>query len=538
MINLNGDQKRIMSACASMCTTNLATPQVAIIQGPPGTGKSTTVAAMVLQIIFRWRKMNNNPNCPLPRILITAPSNAAVDEIVKKLLACRQRLGKDDRFNMMRIGNLRAIHPEVQNISLEKLKEFNLKSANARGSTVQSLDLEIASRNQRIEELTKKISEINDGDELNLYHRQIKEEIYKRDTAKENRRAQVEHRPNGREVYQQMDELLFNADIIASTLNSSMNKTMENFFINRPVKNSRPFAICIMDEASQCVEPEALIPLRLRFNKLVMVGDPAQLGATVTSVQAKKKDYDVSLFARIFKNFEHQPNNPIQNLTCQYRMHSDIMTWPNRRFYGGKLRQGDQNRNFGLANYKVLNLEDTCEDVQGSSIWNYQEAKFVADLTEFIKEYLAGKKDQKSIGIITFYNSQKTEIIKALRKRNVPVGDELGKEHEYVTVRSVDGFQGSECDIIIISCVRSMNNDQRENQSSGIGFLADEQRLNVALTRARYAEYVVGNFSELKKNKTWREMMDNAKERNKFVYVKSRPSRHQLSRYLQSVGDL
>ena len=101
--------------------------------------------------------MNNNPNCPLPRILITAPSNAAVDEIVKKLLACRQRLSKDDRFNMMRIGNLRAIHPEVQNISLEKLKEINLKSANARGSTIQSLDLEINARNKRIEELTKKI---------------------------------------------------------------------------------------------------------------------------------------------------------------------------------------------------------------------------------------------------------------------------------------------------------------------------------------------------------------------------------------------
>ena len=67
---------------------------------------------MVLQIIFRWRKCN--PNYPLPRILITAPSNAAVDEIVRKLLACRQRLSKDEKFNMMRIGNLRAIHPEVQ----------------------------------------------------------------------------------------------------------------------------------------------------------------------------------------------------------------------------------------------------------------------------------------------------------------------------------------------------------------------------------------------------------------------------------------
>merc|ERR1719210_2645685 len=102
---------------------------------------------------------------------------------------------------------------------------------------------------------------------------------------------------------------------------------MENFFVNKNIKDCRPFAICIMDEASQCVEPEALIPLRLGFNKLVMVGDPAQLGATVTSVQAKKHNYDVSLFSRIFKEFEYQANTPIQHLSVQYRMHSDIMTW-------------------------------------------------------------------------------------------------------------------------------------------------------------------------------------------------------------------
>ena len=171
------------------------------------------------------------------------------------------------------------------------------------------------------------------------------------------------------------------------------------------------------------------------------------------------------LFSRIFKEFEYQTNTPIQHLSVQYRMHSDIMTWPNRRFYGGKLRQGDQDRHFSLANYKVLHLEDSVEDVQGSSIWNHAEAKFVADLTEFIKDHCANKRDKKSIGIITFYNSQKAEIIKALRKRQVPVGDELGKEQEFVTCRSVDGFQGSECDIIIISCVRSKSNGQEK----GIG---------------------------------------------------------------------
>ena len=179
---------------------------------------------------------------------------------------------------------------------MDKLKELNLKS---RGSTVQSLDLEINAIQKRIEELTKKLGTPDlPEDESKLYHRQIKEEIAKRDAAKLNKRAQMEHRPNGREVFQQMDELLLNADIIAATLNSSMNKTMENFFVNKNVKDCRPFAICIMDEASQCVEPEALIPLRLGFNKLVMVGDPAQLGATVTSVQAKKHNYDVSLFSR------------------------------------------------------------------------------------------------------------------------------------------------------------------------------------------------------------------------------------------------
>ena len=108
-----------------------------------------------------------------------------------------------------------------------------------------------------------------------------------------------------------------------------------------------------MDEASQCVEPEALIPLKLGYNKLVMVGDPAQLPATVSSLAAKKQSFSISLFARLFKHFEFEQDSPIQTLSVQYRMAPDIMTWPNRQFYGGKLRMGDQERSFPLLNYKV-----------------------------------------------------------------------------------------------------------------------------------------------------------------------------------------
>ena len=108
-----------------------------------------------------------------------------------------------------------------------------------------------------------------------------------------------------------------------------------------------------MDEASQCVEPEALIPLKLGFTKMVMVGDPAQLPATVSSMAAKQHSFSISLFSRLFKHFELETDSPIQHLFIQYRMASDIMIWPNRQFYGGKLRMGDQERSFHLPNYKV-----------------------------------------------------------------------------------------------------------------------------------------------------------------------------------------
>jgi senataxin len=163
-----------------------------------------------------------------------------------------------------------------------------------------------------------------------------------------------------------------------------MNRTMSEHFIKDPnrynnSKNSlkRPFSICIVDEASQCVEPEALLPLKLGFTKMIMVGDPEQLPATVTSLTAKSNRFDTSMFTRLFRFFEDTTatallptggnnsgnignptkyNSPVQRLVYQYRMHSEIIKWPNSFFYGNLLCNGSISRTSSLKPYVVRNF--------------------------------------------------------------------------------------------------------------------------------------------------------------------------------------
>ena len=158
-----------------------------------------------------------------------------------------------------------------------------------------------------------------------------------------------------------------------------MNKTMVEHFVLDPNrynngKNAmkRPFDICIVDEASQCVEPESLLPLKLGFKKMIMVGDPEQLPATVTSMTAKNNRYDTSMFSRLFKFLEDvsatkimeakkakddgkskKPESSVQKLLFQYRMHSEIVKWPNSYFYGNTLKNGTISRISSFKPYAV-----------------------------------------------------------------------------------------------------------------------------------------------------------------------------------------
>ena len=133
------------------------------------------------------------------------------------------------------------------------------------------------------------------------------------------------------------EKTIAGADILLSTLSSSTSREVERLLMpgrqagtSRQVGLLRPVSVCIMDEASQCVEPEALIPLKLGFCKMVMVGDHEQLAATVTSKKAKENDYHQSLFNRLIHSFNSIGKNPVQRLDTQYRMHPDIANWPTR----------------------------------------------------------------------------------------------------------------------------------------------------------------------------------------------------------------
>merc|ERR1719318_722722 len=159
--------------------------------------------------------------------------------------------------------------------------------------------------------------------------------------------------------------------------------------------------------------------------------------------------------------------NPVLRLHTQYRMHKEIASWPARYFYGGKLQYGGQDRTSCLPPYTVLH-------VAGGAT---QEEKVVIATIQAIKAMVG---DKLSIGVITFYAKQKQNLnLEILNRRMVNI-----------VVNTVDGFQGSERDVIIISCVRG--------GVGGIGFLQDRQRLNVALTRAKYSLVVVGNMGTLR----------------------------------------
>lgn len=244
----------------------------------------------------------------------------------------------------------------------------------------------------------------------------------------------------------------------------------------------------------------SLIPLQFGVKSLVLVGDTKQLPSTVLSEIAKQYNYDQSLFQRLQKSFEleNKFESPILQLTTQYRMHPDILHWPNQYFYKNQLTSADQTSKFALKlkPYTVFNLNYVQSQHNGHQkhISNVDEAKFVRNLLDFLLTQANPK--NFTYGIISAYSQQKNDLAQELRyevsrlfgkskfkmKIHFP-----SKTHPYVTVNTIDSCQGQERDIVIISIARTR----------GIGFLAIRQRLNVALTRAKKMLILCGNFNSL-----------------------------------------
>ncbi|XP_011693066.1 PREDICTED: probable helicase senataxin isoform X2 [Wasmannia auropunctata] len=486
--------------------------KLCFIQGPPGTGKSKVIVNLVSQILYGER-----PDKKSLRILVCAPSNAAIDEIVLRLLNIRSKL----KLKMVRIGRIESMHSKTKTISVPELAkrflgQMTQKATNGNYVNYEDMSILQARINAYKSEL-ENAQKMNEEKRLSLVN-QLDEMFLKYELLASGKSID-ELNPKDRAKYQRMAEniVLMGANIIACTLSSCYTNQMESLFGGHKDRIS----VCIVDEATQSCEAETLIPLMLGVNTLVLVGDPNQLPATILSQRAKRKGLDQSLFSRVQNTFASQSNNPIIMLDTQYRMEDAISYWPNKYFYGGKLKNAiDCRTKFPFHPYRILYHNFTQNDDKFS---NTTEAEFVANIifTMLMFGKWESSIDTLSLGVLTPYNNQRTLVLNKINEKISIVPDSIRKKI-IIEVNTVDGFQGQERDIIIMSCVRS----------SGIGFLSDKQRLCVALTRAKHSLILCGNFNTFMRDHMWKALLTDAQTRKVLCNIDANASPSTIKKYI------
>jgi len=295
-------------------------------------------------------------------------------------------------------------------------------------------------------------------------------------------------------------EILANADVICCTCVGAGDPRLAKI----------KFRNVLIDESTQSAEPECMIPLVLGCKQVVLVGDHKQLGPVIMNKKAAKAGLNQSLFERLVKlGFA-----PIR-LNVQYRMHPCLSKFPSNMFYEGTLMDGvtipqrlkkDVDFPWPVAEKPMMfwsNLGNEEISASGTSYLNRTEASNVEKIvTRFFK---AGVKPS-AIGVITPYEGQRSYIVSTMQN----TGSMKKEWYKEVEVASVDAFQGREKDYIVLSCVRS-------NDNQGIGFLSDPRRLNVALTRAKYGLVIIGNPKVLSKHELWHHLLVHFKDQNCLV---------------------
>ena len=295
-------------------------------------------------------------------------------------------------------------------------------------------------------------------------------------------------------------ELLDAADVICTTCTTA----------GDPRLSSLRFRSVLIDEATQAAEPEALIPIVHGCKQLVLVGDHCQLGPVITEKRAAAAGLGQSMFERLVA----LGVRPIR-LQVQYRMHPKLSAFPSVTFYEGTLQNGvsADDRKSSLADFPWVDMgtpmifwsQTGPEEVSasGTSYLNRVEASGVEKaVTHLLKAGVAAEE----IGVITPYEGQRAYVVSHFARMG-PLRQDLYRD---VEVASVDAFQGREKTYIILSCVRS-------NEHQGIGFLSDPRRLNVALTRSRLGNIIVGNPKVLSRQSLWAALLQHYRDQNALV---------------------
>ncbi|GAU99514.1 hypothetical protein RvY_10506 [Ramazzottius varieornatus] len=486
LVNVNETQKRIVKDFAYSV---IAEDRKIILglQGPPGTGKSATIATLV-KLLVKAK--------PGIKILIAAPSNAAVDSVGCRIAALQDAL--DVRREQKRIETFRAWEKR----EADRIARHLRKKAEA--SVFRKLfDFFFGDETAVAEPMpvfvdvspTYDLVRLGFGEKISI----------------DMKKYSVEERmPNFLKWcgYPAVLNENVRGNIFLSTLNSCASYRVTK--IHQLIK----FDVVIVDEAGQALQLDTLIPVTiLRVKKLILIGDQNQLSATVLDGENDRVDYARSWLERIGMHFENDISRMLPMLDVQYRMHPLICAFPSAEFYRGALKTGpkviENSKKWKLLPLKFFNLVESREAQDGTSKFNDNEVKFIG---QFLAECMTHEGSQQNYAVITGYEAQRSRLVDYLRACH------LGN----VRVSTVDGFQGQENKVIIISCVRAGR--------GGIGFLKDRKRLNVALTRAQHSVFIVGHRSTLQAHSIWKNFFNQPNLGKNVVAV---PSSYKMSRLVK-----
>jgi ATP-dependent RNA/DNA helicase IGHMBP2 len=434
----------------------MTSTDVAIVHGPPGTGKTTTLVEAIKATVKEERQL-----------LVTAPSNAAVDLLVDKL--------SEAGLKVLRIG-----HPA-------RVTEQTLS---------KTLDARIAmhAHYRDLRSMRKKMEQLRET--AFKYKRQYGySERQQRKLLLQEAKA-LKADADVLEFYI-INDLLQNSDVIACTLVGA----------SHPTLRGKRYKTVFIDEAGQSLEPACWIPL-LRAERVVFAGDHHQLPPTIKSVEAGKAGLSKTLFE---KCIQRHPQTAVM-LQTQYRMHEAIMHFPAKYFYEGKLQADDRVAKVLLEPTEPpLTFLDTAgcgfteaQDPETLSRYNEDEGRFMISQVEKLIQRLGTDNWPFSIGIITPYSAQVERLIKLAE-----TSEALSSLAAHITINTVDAFQGQERDIIAISLVRS-------NENSEVGFLGDIRRMNVAMTRAKKKLIIVGDSATLGSHPFYLELIEDLQQRNYY----------------------
>ncbi|KAM0752744.1 hypothetical protein T439DRAFT_286412 [Meredithblackwellia eburnea MCA 4105] len=512
---------------------SLTTPGFSLIQGPPGTGKTKTILGLIGAFIDSrpraatsiqvGRPTTSEGKAPVAKVLLCAPSNAAVDEVAKRIMGgIRDSSGEVFTPKVVRIGSDSAVDVTVKEIFIDQLVEraLNSESSNKENATgaqdkMQILRAEVDSLRADRDAKSAELAALSHNDakkiELAGELKMIKSKIFSKSQELDSQRDKAQQAKRSMDAQQRKVRLqiLSEADVICSTLSGSGHDYMSQLPFD--------FETVIIDEAAQSIELSSLIPLKYGCKRCILVGDPLQLPPTVISRAASKAGYDRSLFVRMMGTGPQS----VHLLSIQYRMHPHISAFPSAAFYDRRLTDGpsmdvktkqDWHKSPLFPPYAFMHVNGG-EEVAGRhhSLSNPREAATALAIYERLTADFPTIDFAQRIGVVTPYKGQVGELRKQFRNK---FGFAITERISFATV---DGFQGQEKDIIILSCVRG------GSAQKSVGFLSDTRRMNVALTRARSSLFVLGDMNKLKSNEYWGSLVADASERGLLTQVRAHP---------------